>query len=165
MLLCTEIFIHGIILYFGIFLLLTGVILLTVSIVNIKKDKKAGMILFQSIATFAIGLAICLAPKEDILRFFFLLVGVWAIIVGIFQIALLVNLGKNLRNKNIILFNGLLTIALGILLCFRPFEVADLLARLIGALAVIFGIVMVVLSLLLRKVSVVRGGEDEPHVL
>jgi len=165
MLLCTQEFIQGIILYFGIALLVTGLLLLVASVYKLKKDKKTGMILFQSIVTATIGLVIIVAPKADILRFFLLLIGVWAIIVGIFQIALLVNVGKNIANKNIILFNGLLTIALGVCLCFKPFDFADLVARLLGALAILFGLIMVYLSFLLRKVSVIRGKENEPHVL
>ena len=123
------------------------------------------MILFQSIASVAIGLVIIIAPKADILRFFLLLIGVWAIVVGIFQIAILVNVGKTIANKNIILFNGLLTIALGIFLCIKPFEIATLVAQLIGALSILFGLIMIYLSFLLRKVRVIRGKEKEPHVL
>jgi len=166
MVLCTPVFLEGVMLYFGILLLGTGVILLIASVNNLRKDRKAGMLVFQSIASITIGLIVIIAPKADVLRYFLLLIGVWAIIVGIFQIALLVNVGKNLRNKNIILFNGLLTIALGIVLCFQPFMIADFLARVIGVLAILFGIVMIYLSFLLRKVSVVHGNkEDEPHVL
>jgi uncharacterized membrane protein HdeD (DUF308 family) len=164
MVLCTQEFIQGIVLYFGIALLVAGVLLLVTSVYSLKKDKKVAMMLFQSIASIAIGLAIILA-KGDVLGFFLLLIGVWAIIVGIFQLALLVNLGKNLPNKNIILFNGLLTIGLGIFLCFHPFEFAGLIAQIIGVLAILFGIIMVYLSFLLRKVSVIRGKEKEPHVL
>jgi uncharacterized membrane protein HdeD (DUF308 family) len=165
LLLSTEAMINGIILYFGIALFAVGVILLISSIIGIKKDKKVGMILFQSISSIVVGLLIMLAPKEDILRLFFLLIGVWAVILGIFQIALLVHFGKNISSKNTVLINGLLTIALGILLCFKPFEVAGFLARLLGVLAVLFGVIMIYLSFLLRKIRVIRGQEDEPHVL
>ena len=165
MLFCTREFLLGIILYFGIAMLGAGVLLLVASVYNLKKDKKAGMILFQSIASVTIGLVIIIAPKEEILRFFLLLIGVWAIIVGIFQIAILVNVGKTLANKNIILFNGLFTMALGAFLCLKPFEFATLAAQLIGALSILFGLIMIYLSLLLRKVSVIRGKENEPHVL
>ena len=165
MVLCTPDFIRQFILYFGILLLVTGIALLVASINNMKKDKKSVMLVFQSIASITIGLIVIITPKADVLRFFLLLIGVWAIIVGIFQIALLVNVGKNISNKNIILFNGLLTIALGICLCFKPFEFADLVARTLGVFAILFGMVMIYLSFLLRKVSVIRGKENEPHVL
>ena len=166
MLLCTPVFLEGIMLYFGILLLGTGSILLIASVNNLRKDKKAGMLVFQSIASITIGLIVIIAPKADVLRYFLMLIGVWAVIVGIFQIALLVNVGKNISNKNIILFNGLLTIALGVCLCLKPFEIADFFARVIGVLAILFGIIMIYLSLLLRKVSVIHGNrEDEPHVL
>jgi uncharacterized membrane protein HdeD (DUF308 family) len=165
MVFCTTEFLLGIFLYLGIAMLSAGVLLFIASVYNLKKDKKVGMILFQSIATITIGLVIIIAPKADILRVFLLLIGVWAITVGVFQIAVLVNIGKSLANKNVILFNGLLTIALGLFLCLKPFEFATLLAHIMGALAILFGVIMIYLSVLLRKVSVIRGKEDEPHVL
>jgi len=167
LLLSTEAFILSIILYFGIILLVIGTILLIISVNYLKKNHKAAMILFQSIFCTAIGLAITLSPQANILRFFFLLFGVWAIAVGIFQIAILVNAAKNLSNKNIVLFNGLLTMAMGVLLCFRfsYFDHVDFLSRILGFLAILFGLVMIYLSVNLRKVTVVRGKEDEPHVL
>jgi uncharacterized membrane protein HdeD (DUF308 family) len=165
MLLCTEAFVNAVIFYFAIILLASGAILLIASIYNIRKEKNVGMILLQSIAAVTIGLIMLLAPGDVVLHSFFLLIGVWAIVAGVFQLAVLVNAGKTLANKNIILINGLLTIALGVFLCLKPIVFATFVARLLGILAVLFGIIMIYLSFLVKKVHVIPGKEKEPHVL
>jgi uncharacterized membrane protein HdeD (DUF308 family) len=154
LLLCTKEIIQGIILYFGIIILLAGIGLLIASVYSIKREKKAGFMIVQTISSIALGIFIIVTPKEDILRIFLLLIGIWAIIVGIIQIVLLVNVGKRLQGKNTVLFNGLLTIALGVVLCFKPFEFAGIAAKILGAFAVLFGIIMIYLSFLLRKIPV-----------
>lgn len=165
MLLVSKDLILEILHYFGIAMLVAGIILLIGSIYSLKRDIKAIVLVLQSIVYTTMGLFIILTPKADILNFFMLLSGVWAIIVGIFQLAILVNTDEIHANKNVILLNGLLTIAFGVCLCFRPFEFADLLARALGAFASLLGLIMIYLSLMLRKVTVIRSKEEEPHVL
>lgn len=152
LLLCTEEVIKGIIFYFGIVMLLTGIGLLIASVYSVKREKKAGIMIVQTISSIAIGIFIIVTPKEEILRLFLLLIGIWAIIAGIFQIVLLVNAGKKLHGKNTVLFNGLLTIALGLVLCFKPFEFAGMVTKILGVFALIFGIVMIYLSAILRRI-------------
>jgi uncharacterized membrane protein HdeD (DUF308 family) len=110
------------------------------------------MIIVQAVLTLAIGSAIMIF-RESSVDLFFILLGVWAIIVGIFQLVILVNIRKQLRNKNIILFNGLLTIALGVVLFFHPFAFAVLLIKMLGGFATIFGLLMIYLSFTIRKAT------------
>ena len=105
--------------YFGIFILIIGAVLLIIAIRNIKQDKHAGMLLIESILTLIIGLIIVLFP-DFTLKFFLIIIGVWAIILGIAQLAILIHIKEKLTNKNILLFNALLTIVLGVLLFFVP---------------------------------------------
>jgi uncharacterized membrane protein HdeD (DUF308 family) len=87
------------------------------------------------------------------LQLFYLLIGIWAIILGIFQLVILVNIKRNLSNKNIILFNGLLTIALGIAMILEKGAVATFIIKAIGVFALLLGIVMIYLSIIVRKTS------------
>jgi uncharacterized membrane protein HdeD (DUF308 family) len=54
------------------------------------------------------------------------------------------------------LLNGLLTIGLGAVLLFNPFLWALFLVKIIGALAALFGILLIYFSLVLRKVKAVE---------
>jgi uncharacterized membrane protein HdeD (DUF308 family) len=81
------------------------------------------------------------------------MIGIWAIIIGIIQLVIIVNFKGEVANKNLLLLNGLLTIALGVALLFNPFQWGIFLIKVIGAFAAIFGILLVYFSLKLRAVK------------
>lgn len=151
-LLYTQEVIKTLVFYFGVVILLTGLALLGTAILNLKKEKKAGMLLFESIVTVAIGIIIMFFPQNS-LEFFFILIGVWAVILGIVQLIILINVKGGLTGKNIFLFNGLLTIAMGVLLFFNPYSVADFLVKMIGVFSLLFGCVLIYLSFVLRRIT------------
>jgi uncharacterized membrane protein HdeD (DUF308 family) len=144
--------IKALVIYFGIALMAGGVILLITAVHNIKQNKKAGMILFESIICIAIGLIMVLFP-QDSLSFFLILIGVWAIIVGVVQLATLINIKEKMASKNLLLFNGLLTIALGVFLFFDPFTMAKVMVQIAGVLSIIFGILMIWFGFALKSLK------------
>jgi uncharacterized membrane protein HdeD (DUF308 family) len=141
-----------IVFYLGLAIALGGLLLLIIAINNLKKDKSIGMLILQSIFSLAIGIGIMFF-NNGTLQLFYLLIGIWAIILGIFQLVILVNIKWNLSNKNIILFNGLLTIALGIAMILEKGAVATFIIKAIGVFALLLGIVMIYLSIIVRKTS------------
>ena len=138
--------------YFGIVLLAVGSIMLFLGINNIRKDKSGAITLMEAIASIAIGLALIFFPQPT-LSLFLMLIGIWAIIIGIIQLVIIVNVRGGLANKNIILINGLLTIALGILLLFKPFDWAVFMGQIIGVCSTLFGALLVYFALLVRKIK------------
>jgi uncharacterized membrane protein HdeD (DUF308 family) len=138
--------------YFGIILLAIGAVLLLAGVNYIRKDKPAAMIMIEAIACVAIGLALLFFPQPT-LDLFLMLIGIWAIIIGIIQLVILVSIKGIFPNKNVILINGLLTIAMGIFLLFKPFDWAIFMGKIIGLLAALFGILLVYFSFVLRRVK------------
>ena len=147
--------------YFGILMLAVGAILLLAGINNIRKDKSTALIMVEGIAGIAIGLALIffLQPTGAL---FLMLIGIWAIIIGIVQLVLIVNIKRALANKNVLLINGLLTIALGIALLFNPFAWAIFMGKIIGICSVLFGAVLVYFSFVLRSVKNMEN--NDPYV-
>lgn len=80
-------------------------------------------------------------PQSSV-SLFLILIGIWAIMIGVIQLVVLINLKHVVKSKNIIMINGLLTIGLGIALLFNPFQWAIFLIKLIGLLAAAFGIIL-----------------------
>lgn len=154
--------ISKIILYTGVAISLTGILLLTISVYSIKKEKRAALTLVQAVISLTIGIIILITPKDTTLIYFSLMAGIWAITIGIFQLAVLVNIGKVIPNRNIFLFNGLLTIALGLILCIRLFEITGVMARLIGGFTVILGAILTWLSVLLKNPKITKPDSTEP---
>ena len=143
--------------YIGIGVAVVGVFLLLAAIRNIKADKHAGMLLFESILTLVIGLILVLFPSFS-LKFFLIIIGVWAVILGIVQLAILINIKEKIASKNILLFNGLLTIVLGVMLFFDPITTIGFLLKILGAFAIIFGILMIYFGFVLKTIKVVIEG-------
>jgi uncharacterized membrane protein HdeD (DUF308 family) len=152
--------IFGIVGITGLAIAALGLILLIIAIYQLKKDKSAALTILLSICFLAVGLGIKFYPEPS-LHMFFILLGIWAVITGIFQLIILVNIKRNLSNKNIILFNGLLTIALGVILFFSPENFAEFLFKLIGIFAAVFGIMMIYLSLVIRKTTSLTDSDKE----
>jgi uncharacterized membrane protein HdeD (DUF308 family) len=146
----TKEFIQTAIFYFGILILVTGLILLLTTFYYVKKNKNISMITIQSIATIAIGLIIMVFPQRS-LELFLVVFGIWCIIVGIIQLVILFFLRKVLVHWPVLLINGLLTIVLGIIIVYHPFDIADSIGKLVGIFSIVFGIAMIYLSFVIRK--------------
>ncbi|MFH1295911.1 MAG: DUF308 domain-containing protein [Bacteroidota bacterium] len=153
--------IQVIMIYIGIAILVVGAFLLFTAIRNIKANKHAGMLLFESILTLVIGLIMVLFQTFS-LKFFLIIIGVWAIILGIVQLTILINIKEKMARKNILLFNGLLTIVLGVLLFFDPITTAGILLKILGAFAIIFGILMIYFGFVLKAIKPVSE-ESKPE--
>jgi uncharacterized membrane protein HdeD (DUF308 family) len=151
----------NIVFYSALAIALGGLCFLFVAISHLKNDKSVGMLFFQAIISLAIGLGIMFF-KDQSLHLFFILLGVWAVLVGIFQLVILVNIKRNIANRNFILFNGLLTIALGILMILQKEEVSVFVTKILGAFAILVGILMIYLSFVIRKPAMITGKETDP---
>ena len=152
LLLFTQKIILSMIFFSGLALLVGGLCFLFIAIYHLRKDRNVIMQIFQSIFTIAVGLIIMLFQKQS-LYMFFILLGIWAIIVGVVQIVILIDVRNNLSNKKIILFNGLLTAALGIILIIEREEIPVLLTKIVGAFAILFGIVMIYISFIIGQTA------------
>jgi len=147
----TDALINVIITAFGIIILAVGIVYLAIAIYNLKKEKGLFLNFFLGIIFAAIGLFILIFPKIS-LGLFLVLIGFWAITVGIFQLVILLNVGKKFPSRNLILFNALLIIAMGLIMFFRPFEFTGFVVKLLGFFSIVFGVVMIYLSFIIRKV-------------
>ena len=150
LLLMTKETIEKMVMFFGLFVILCGVILFLSGIIKMKNRSNAGWILIQAITTLTIGLIIIIHPGNS-LSFFLIFIGIWAMVAGVMQLALLVVVKKKFPGKTILLANGLLTLALGIFLFFHPFEFATFVAKLIGLFSILFGIMMIWFSVSVRR--------------
>lgn len=138
--------------YIGVVMLVVGGVLLGWGINSVRKDKAAGMVLVEAIASLAIGIALLFFPQASV-SLFLILTGIWAIIIGIIQLVIIINVGNTLRIKNLMMVNALLTIAMGVSLLFNPFQWAVIIVRMIGVLATLFGLLLVWFSFNLRSLK------------
>ncbi len=80
-----------------------------------------------------------------------LLIAAWAIVTGVFQIAAAIRLRKEIANEWLLILSGALSVVFGCLLVASPGAGALAVLWLIGAFAVAYGALLVVLAFKLRK--------------
>jgi len=144
--------ISAVVRYIGIGIMVVGAILLFVAIRNLRADKHAGMLLFESILTLVIGLIMLLFPDFS-LKVFLIIIGVWAVILGLTQLVILINIKEKITGKNLLFFNGLLTVVLGVMLFFDPITTLGIMMKILGAFAMLFGILMIYFGFVLKTIK------------
>ena len=77
----------------------------------------------------------------------------WAIIAGIIQIVVAIEMRKEIENEWALIIGALLSIVFGILLLWRPLAGVITLAYLFGFFALIFGVAMLSLGVRLRTLA------------
>ncbi|MDA3944780.1 MAG: DUF308 domain-containing protein [Bacteroidetes bacterium] len=138
--------------YTGIVIILTGVVFGIISYNRARKQLPYGIMLFQTIVMALVGFLIVLYTQQTI-DFFVTLIGIWAIIMGIIQLIVLVNVSGTMGNKNFFLVNAIVSLLFGLLLVIDPFNAAKTLILLSGILALFFGFVMIWFAYNLREMQ------------
>lgn len=93
---------------------------------------------------------ICLANPEITALFFVVLMGLSWLITGLVQIYAAITLRKEISNEGWLALAGIISVLAGLFLIFRTGEGALALIWLIAAYAIVFGIILVLLSLKAR---------------
>ena len=136
--------------YFGLVILAGGLVLLFTAFYNIKKEKSYGLILIESVITIILGILILIYTRKT-LEIFVILIGIWAIIIGISQLAILVDKNYSVSGKYLFLFNGLLTVVLGVFMLFNPFAMGQFFITLAGICAIIFGALLIFFAFKIKE--------------
>jgi uncharacterized membrane protein HdeD (DUF308 family) len=109
-----------------------------------------GMHLIQGLAGAIAGLIALILPGVAALSLI-LLIGAWAIVTGILEIILTIQLRDRLRSEWLWVLSGLASVLFGLALFLFPAAGALAMAWLIGAYAVTVGILLIALGLSLRS--------------
>jgi uncharacterized membrane protein HdeD (DUF308 family) len=138
--------------YSGLAILLVGAVMLLLSIYRIRKDYPFGVLITQSIITIVLGGLILIYTQKTI-GFFIMMLGFWAILLGILLLVILVNVGNQFHNKNLLLVNALVSLLFGAIMLLNPYESAKALIALSGVLSLGFGIILIWFSFQLKSLG------------
>ena len=128
--------------YFGILLLIGGIVLMVIAIRNIRSDQPYAILMIEALVAIVIGILLIFYTQKS-LELFVILIGAWALIIGIVQMIVSVRLKDQISNYSLLLINGFLTGLLGVLLFFNPFEALVALGIIVGILAMLVGILLI----------------------
>jgi uncharacterized membrane protein HdeD (DUF308 family) len=143
--------------FFGILVLIGGLILFYISYRNLKAKKSYLLMMSEAIFAFLVGAVIAFYPGLS-LQIFLVMIGIWATIIGLFQIIISVRMKGKVSNHGMFTINGVITLVFGLLLFFNPQGTIKALFSIIGVLAIIAGLLLFYLAFK------VRGVKDEINV-
>ncbi len=86
-----------------------------------------------------------------------LIIAGWALAMGIFQIVAAIRLRKSIQNEWWMILSGAISVLFGVLMIANPGAGALAVVWVIGAYAVFFGVLLVMLALRLRKTSTLKA--------
>jgi uncharacterized membrane protein HdeD (DUF308 family) len=144
--------IEVLVLLFGAYALLDGIIAVIVGIQQYGETKRWWAVLLEGIAGIALGVLTLFWPgtTTTVLLAF---IAAWAIVTGVFEIAAAVWLRKVIQGEWMMILAGALSVLFGVLLILQPGAGALALVWLIGAYAIVFGVLLSILAFQLRSLD------------
>jgi uncharacterized membrane protein HdeD (DUF308 family) len=136
--------------YFGIVILLVGIAMLVGVIMNIRNGLGFGTDLAEAILLIVIGILLTFYTEQS-LKVFVIVIGSWAILIGLLQLFFAFKVAPELNGKNSLLINGGLSLLFGIVLFFNPFQAAVFVLVLTGILAIVVGTILIVIALKMKS--------------
>ncbi len=141
------------VLFLGAFLVADG--LVTLFSLFYGRQQRAShwfLMLLEGLAGMFIGVGIFIWPAASILVII-LLVGMWAVITGILEIAAAINLRAYIEHEFLLGLSGLLSILFGVILFIYPQLGGVAMVWAIGIYALLFGILLIFLGFKLRRLE------------
>jgi uncharacterized membrane protein HdeD (DUF308 family) len=136
--------------FFGAYMFIDGVIA-TVQAWRFRHDRERWpMLALEGVLGIAIGVITFFWPGITALAWLFT-IAAWAIVTGILEIVLAIRLRREIKNEIFVLLTGVLSIALGIVLFLMPLAGLVAWVWVIGAYAIVFGVLLLGLAFRLRK--------------
>ena len=150
------------ILTFGVYAIVDGVFAMLSGLVSSKYSSRWWVFLLEGIVSVAAGVIALMRPG---LTGFVLvaLIAIWAILTGAFEIGAAIRLRREITNEWMLALGGFISIVLGVLLLLQPAAGGLIITLMIGAYALMFGILLVLLGFRLRKWEIPpRSPDREP---
>jgi uncharacterized membrane protein HdeD (DUF308 family) len=138
------------ILFFGAYALVDGIFMAVSAIANRHGEPRWGTLLVGGLLGIAAGIVTFMWPQLTA-AILLSVIAVWAIVMGIFEVAAAIRLRKQLDGEWALILAGVLAVAFGVFLIMRPGVGALAVVLWIGAYALISGIVLLSLSFRLRN--------------
>lgn len=133
----------GLAFYFAVTILLGGVLLTISSIRSSKIIANWQLMLTEGIIGILIGIVI-LARPQTAAAFFIVVMGVWAMIIGLIFIISYFKLILPAILKPFHMITGILSVIIGVIIILNPFESTRVIVVLIGIYVIAYGIFSII---------------------
>lgn len=146
---------------FGVFALVDGLISVIAAVRTGRAGARWGALLLEGLISAAAGVFVLLWAEMSGLVLLYV-IGAWAVLTGVLEIAAAIRLRKEIEGEWILALNGLLSIAFGVLIYLWPAGGVLAIVWMLGLYAIAFGALLLLLSLVLRR-HVIAAKAAEPE--
>lgn len=140
------------VLLYGAFLFADGILAVLWALAGRRVGSFPWGVLLAGLVSIAAGIVTLLWPGVTALALLYV-IAAWAIVRGVFEIIAAVHLRRELTNEWLLALEGLLSIALGVLLIIAPGAGALAVLWWIGTFAIIIGVLMIILGFRLKAMK------------
>ncbi len=134
---------------FGAYAIVNGVLALSTGLTVPAGFPRFGSVAFGGFVSLVAGLIAFVMPGITALMAL-VIIAAWAIVTGVSEIVSAIRLRREISNEWFLVLAGLASLAFGILLLLRPGAGIVALVWWIGAFAIIFGVLFIILAFRLR---------------
>jgi len=134
---------------FGVAVLLSGILAIVAGVRAEENQERSWPLVTEGVIAVAVGLIALLRP-DAAARFWLYVVSTFVFVSGILHIFAAMKLRRDMRDELILVINGALTAAFGVMMILLPWAGLLALDLLVGASSLCFGLLLVVVSLRLR---------------
>lgn len=156
---------------FGAFSLVDGIFSLVAAVKNIRAGEKWGWLMFSGLLGIATGIIVVIAPfiaSFALALFVWWMIVFWSISTGVMQIITAVRLRKEIEGEIWLGLAGLFSVLVGAfivwMLLTMPVQTYIALGWVIAFYAAVFGVMMLMLGLRLRRIEKELEGAGEAGV-
>lgn len=135
---------------FGAYALVDGIFAIISAIRALHGHRPWGSFLIEGFVGIIIGLITFFVPGVT-LAFIIALIAIWAIVTGIFEIAAAIRLRRHVPGEWVLFVTGVFSVLFGVLVFFAPAAGALVIVWWLGAYALIFGVLLLLLAFRLRS--------------
>lgn len=135
---------------FGIYAVVDGLVAVATGIARTKDTPRWWTFVLEGLVSIAAGVVALFQPGLATLVLLYT-IAAWAVFTGILEIVSAVRLRNEINNEWVLALGGVISVALGLLLFFRPAAGGLAIVWTIAAYAVIFGILLIVLGVRLHN--------------
>jgi uncharacterized membrane protein HdeD (DUF308 family) len=148
----TETLMLSISMYFGLLILIGGILLLIGAYDRHRRQKSYTLMFTEGFISVILGALIMIFPGPT-LKLFFIFIGIWALMLGLFKIYIAIAVGKTASYRYMLIIGGILIFAIGLLLLLDPSYVAGAVLKIVGAFFIVLGMLLVYYSFSLRNMG------------
>lgn len=147
----------------GAYALVDGVLAIAAGVKSHGENKRWWVLLLEGILGVAAGVIAFVIPGITALVLL-IVIAAWAMVTGVFEIAAAIQLRKFIKGEWLLALAGVASVLFGFALLLNPGAGAIALVWLIGAYAIVFGVLLIALGLRLH--SLVRSVDRmSPHAV